>query len=356
MLRFLVLTALLAAASPLAAQPADTLAALDFPARLVAGVSPAPPFAIKHPDGTWDGIGVELWRRIGQQAGFETELREIPSEDLLDAVANGSVDVALTLRASPEGEERADFAAYYTASLGVADEKGGIGAVLGRFFSPTFFKIAAGLSVMLLVVGIVIWRFERRDNEEDFREGKEGIWDGFWWAGVTMTTIGYGDKSPDSVGGKVTALFWMLVSMGVTAALTSALVASLGLGGDSGRGSVKVPGDLRDKAVGAVEGSAAAGYLEEVGVAFEAFADVPAGLQAIEKDRLDLFVGPAPVLSYHNDEGSFDLKVGTTQAEPQGWAFAVAEGSPLREPLNRAVLTATRGSAWQATLDRYGGD
>ncbi len=337
-----------------AAQPADTLAALDFPGRLVAGVAPAPPFAIKNPDGTWDGIAVELWRRVARQAGFEAELREIPSGELLDAVAGGAVDVALTLRASPEAEARADFAApYYTASLGVAEtSNSGIAAVLGRLFSPTFLKIAAGLAVLLLIVGVIIWLFERRDNEDDFREGKEGVWDGFWWAGVTMTTIGYGDKAPDSVGGKVTALLWMLVSMAVTASLTAALVSSLGLGG-SGSGSLSIPGDLRDKRVGVVEGTPAAGYLEEEQVAFETVADVPAGLRAVEQDRLDAFVGPAPVLRYHNEEGSYDLEVGSTSSEPQPWAFAVAPGSRLREPLSRAVLEHTRGTAWRALLDRY---
>ncbi len=362
-MRLLLAAALLVGAAPLAAQPADTLASLGFPGRLVAGVTPAPPFAIKNPDGTWDGIAVELWRRVGRQAGFEAALCEVPEGDLLGAVTGGAVDVALTLPASHEAEARADFTApYYTATLGVAQRSGnGIWEVLAELFSPTFLKIAAGLAVLLLIVGVVIWLFERRDNEEDFREGKEGVWDGFWWAGVTMTTIGYGDKSPDSVGGKVTALLWMLVSMAVTAALTAALVSSLGLGG-SGGGSVKIPGDLRDKAVGVADGSAVAGYLEEEGVAFETVADIPAGLRAVDEKRLDAFVGPAPVLRYYKENGDYDLEIGTTQAEPQPWAFAVAEGAALREPLSRAalreplsraVLEQTRGAAWRALLDRY---
>ncbi len=353
LVRFLFAAVLLIGAAPLAAQPADTLAALDLSGRLVAGVTEAPPFAIKNPDGSWDGIAVELWRRIGRQAGFKADLREVPEDGLLDAVAGGTVDVMLALPASPDAERRADFTApYYTTTLGVATKSGNrITEVLTELFSPTFLKIAASLSVMLLIVGVIIWLFERRDNEDDFREGKEGVWDGFWWAGVTMTTIGYGDKSPGSVGGKITALVWMLVSMAVTASLTAALVSSLGLGGSGG--SVEIPGDLRDKAVGVVEDSSVGGYLEEEGLAFETVADIPSGLRAVDEERLDAFVGPAPVLNHYKNEGDYDLEIGTTSSEPQPWAFAVAEGAALREPLGRAVLEQTRGAAWRALLSRY---
>jgi voltage-gated potassium channel len=39
-------------------------------------------------------------------------------------------------------------------------------------------------------------------------------WDGVWWAVVTMTTVGYGDLSPETDAGKAIAMVVMLVGIG----------------------------------------------------------------------------------------------------------------------------------------------
>ena len=321
--------------------------------RLVAAVSHAPPFAIKNDDGTWDGAAVELWRDLGRAEGFEAALVEVPADELIGAVASGRADLALTTAASAENERLVDFATpYYTATLGVAEPRGSsMTQVLTRLLSPTFFKIALGIALLLLVVGVIAWLVERSSNEEDFRQGFNGVWDGFYWAGVTMSTIGYGDKAPRTLGGQSLALVWMLVSMAVTAALTAALVSALGLR-DGGRASL--PGDVRGQTVGVVEGSAAADYLDAERVRTLPFPTEQAAFEALERDSVEVLVGSTPVLEHALSAGGFSrFVVEATKAEPQPWAFAVPTGSPLRERLSRAVLAHTTTPAWQATLDRY---
>jgi voltage-gated potassium channel len=42
-------------------------------------------------------------------------------------------------------------------------------------------------------------------------------WTAIWWAAATVTTVGYGDLHPDTVGGRLIAMFVMLVGIGFLA-------------------------------------------------------------------------------------------------------------------------------------------
>ena len=53
---------------------------------------------------------------------------------------------------------------------------------------------------------------------------KEGSWiDGMWWAIVTLTTVGYGDYSPETFAGRWVAVFVMAGGLGSVAILTGLL-------------------------------------------------------------------------------------------------------------------------------------
>ena len=65
-------------------------------------------------------------------------------------------------------------------------------------------------------------------NEEQFpRKFGEGIAEGFWWAFVTMTTVGYGDISPVGVPGRLFAVVWILTGLVIIAIFTGVITTSL---------------------------------------------------------------------------------------------------------------------------------
>ena len=236
MVPVLVLVGLVLAAMPAGAQTATARTAAESPAvtaPLKVAVRQSPPFASKNADGEWQGLSVALWQTMAQDLGWQYEWVEVPLAKTIAAVADGTVDIAITsLSITAEREAIVEFShPYYISGLARGYREGGSGwlAMLRAFVSMGFLSAVGSLLLVLLVAGALVWLFERKANPEQFGGGgvARGLGAGLWWSAVTMTTVGYGDKAPKTVGGRVVGLIWMFVSLIIVASFTAAIAAAL---------------------------------------------------------------------------------------------------------------------------------
>lgn len=78
------------------------------------------------------------------------------------------------------------------------------------------------LAVILLYVSAVgIYYFEYPAQPEAFKS----IGHSMWWAVVTLTTVGYGDVYPVTLGGRIFTFFVLMVGLGIVA-IPAGLIAS----------------------------------------------------------------------------------------------------------------------------------
>jgi len=80
-------------------------------------------------------------------------------------------------------------------------------------------------------------------------------------------------------------------------------------------------------------------------------------LEDLAAKRVDAVVYDAPLLRYEVlNRYSDKLQVLSGVFDRQDYAFALPQGSDLREPINRAILEYLTDDDWQDTLTSYLGD
>jgi voltage-gated potassium channel len=90
--------------------------------------------------------------------------------------------------------------------------------------------------VVLCVASVLVLAFESDADGASITTGG----DAFWYSIVTITTVGYGDYYPISVGGRISGMFIMATGIGVIGALAS-ILASLLVGGGSSEEAAPPP-------------------------------------------------------------------------------------------------------------------
>ncbi|HKY94746.1 MAG TPA: transporter substrate-binding domain-containing protein [Kiloniellales bacterium] len=327
--------------------------------RIVVGVIEAPPFAMKDPAGDWHGIAIELWIAIATDLGIDYEFRQYGLTQIEPVLQSGEATVVLTAIASAETEPRVEYShPYYSTGLGIAvPVDGGLPGwlvVLENLVSWDFLKIVLAVIVLLLLVGLAIWRLERRANPEQFAgSARNGVLDGVWWAVVTLTTVGYGDKAPKTRGGQLFAGIWMLAAVILVSVFTAQVTAALTVSSLHGR--VRGPSDLVHVHVGALADSPAQLQLSrQLGVRAEGYPDFPQGLQALDDGDIDAFVASRPLLRHfiaNNYAG--ELRVLGSTFLRQDYAIALPLGSSLRKTINGAILSFIQSDEWDRILREY---
>ena len=327
---------------------------------LVIGTRVAPPFAMKCADGEWEGISIDLWRHLAERIGLRYRLEERDTvQALLDAVTTRQVDAAVAaLTVTAARRQVMDFTQpFFATGLGVAVGRGGATAwlpVLRTFLSFGFLQGVLTLLGIALLVGTLIWIFERKSHEAYGGSPLRGFVAGAWWSAVAMTQAGAAQDGPRTLPGRILAVVWMVASVvtiavfiaGITSALTTQRL----------QGVVRNTADLRAIRVGAVGGSSTVDFLGANNVGFEAYEMPVHGLRALKSGRVDAFVYDRTLLTWIIKQDFPELEVLSLLLDSQTYAIALPFDHPLRVTLDVALLDSLRSEWWVRTRLRYLGN
>jgi voltage-gated potassium channel len=106
------------------------------------------------------------------------------------------------------------------------------------------FITALAATIVLTLASVLVLQFESASPEANIQSG----WDSLWYSIVTITTVGYGDRYPITVGGRIAGMFVMLMGLGIIGALAS-ILASLLVGASSSEAEQQAATEAASSAV-----------------------------------------------------------------------------------------------------------
>src|SRR6202042_3560524 len=334
-------------------------AAQDAPLKVA--VYNVPPYGHVEADGSTNGLSVDLWRRAAESLGREYRLVPVTQmEGIPKGLRRKEYDAAIgAITITPARLARVDFS-YPAHRSGVAvavrQEAGPMsalasyGSVLGEL-TP----LVALTFALLIVMGVAMWLAERSMRPHGHESVVDTLRDGIYWAVVTMTTVGYGDKTPKTTAGRVIAVVWMLASVALVSILSTSIVSRMTA--ERVVGGLRVTeADLAGKRLAAVAHSSGAEYLDDGQLRYAPFEDLSAALTALSHREVDAVVNSVGALQYLVSTRFKDtIKPPHGVLEPAYMAIALPPGSPLKKSLDEALVGITASQEWRQIEDGYFG-
>lgn len=324
--------------------------------KLIIGITETPPFVEKNPAG-YSGLSISSWKLVNEQLKVDYEFKEYSSlAALLSGIEKGEVDLSVNpITVTDNRMKRMDFSQpYFISHTSVLKRKESkILKHLKNFFSWDFFSVILLLLLVIFIFGFLVWLFERRKNTDEFGGGLKGIMQGFWWSAVTMTTVGYGDKSPRTAGGRIIGLIWMFMAVIIISSFTAGIASSLTV--KSINDEITGIEDLERFEVMTVNSSSSQELLNLYNIDSKLISNGAEGVQAILNKEAALFVYDEPILHYEiqRQELSDDLEILGKSLKKDYYSYAFPKDSPLLPVINPVLVRSLKTMEWTSLTEDY---
>jgi polar amino acid transport system substrate-binding protein len=321
---------------------------------LTVGVLEADPFVVREGD-VPGGFLSEIWDHVATQLDWDYEVTWVDSlAELGDLIRAGRIDVGIAPVSSTSNlEENFDFTSPVVASgpvFGVHQRTETPVSVVTALVSVDILKLLGWSAVALLILGHLMWLVERKEADSDFAsEYPRGVWDGMWWAMVTVTTVGYGDTSPRTGRGRAVAILAMVGSLFLLGAFVSEVTTAL----QAQRAAAVIGqgGDLEDQQVGVVEESSYQAFLDERGITTVGYPTPLDVLAAAAAGEVDVVV--ADWYTMETVGADYGVRSTGELLYDEFIAFAIREDSPLRSDINGALSDLHQRGVVREIVDRW---
>jgi polar amino acid transport system substrate-binding protein len=337
------------------------------PARLNVAVAECPPF-VMFDNGQYTGLAIYLWERVGREMGLDWTYTEYQLGGLLEVIKSTHQavlpDVGISCTSvTAEREELIDFShSFHETYTAIAVRETTLwSAVTGFFSSPRVLKIILIILGIAALIGAVFYLLEHRINKKLFSTttGLGRVLEPVIIGLMFLTNGPIRFYRFKTLSARVLSTVLTLSSTFFIASITAVLASSFTL--NAMQTDVRTLDDLRSLHVGALSASTSSAFLSANGIKHQTRPDLDTLVRDLDAGELDAIVSDAAFLQYRINQGKQQgkfksLTVLPYELEAQNYAFILAEESPLRESINRALLTVRMELEWREKQREYLGE
>lgn len=324
-----------------------------------------PPYVMRTPnrENAYEGFCIDIWNKIAEDLGYDradVELTEFDSPiQVVLSIMRKQTDIVINpLPVSSIRLKQFDVTQpFFASSIGLAalSSNDNLWQVyFANLASWEFIKLFSILVGIVFVVGFFVWFIEKKYNPTDFRDGIMGILDGIWWSTVTITTVGYGDKTPKTILGRVISILWMFCAISLISSFTATITSTLTV--NRLEYEVSKLEELRTgKKVGTVMHSTTKDYLEEKGLKLYEYTTPLEGLKALLNKEIDVFAYDRAALRYLiiEERLSEDIRLMQATFNRQFFSMLLYKNSPLFNDVNAEITDLLSEDEWVQLLKYY---
>ena len=353
--RQFVALALFALFPLLAIAASDSDSVLQRPLRVA--IASTAPFVLPQ-TAVPEGFSIDLWNEVARRihVQFTWDSTRKPSE-LLPAVERGDADVAISaITMTPDREKVVDFSMpYFDSGLQIVVRAHNQNAILASLATVPWLAIAQllGVSVIIvLVLANLVWLMERKQNPQFRKPYLRAIGEGLWVTMLIIATGEHGERETASVWRRVLVPAMWLIGVILIAQLTATVTSSQTVA--RLQSTIRGPDDLPGKTLDTVPGTTAAEYLTQRGLPFVDVNNADEGFRMLTQGDVDAIVYDAPTLQYWvAKRGNGVLAVVGPIFRPSKYAIVLANDSPLRKPINEALLAMNEDGTYEQIYDKW---